>query len=57
MKKSRRNKKNGFLNLRLPAPIHEQLQQQAEKEDRTMAYLARVFIQAGLSDRNRGVRA
>jgi hypothetical protein len=44
------------LNFRLEPPIFEQLKRQAQEEERTMAYLARVFIKAGLDDRNRGAR-
>jgi hypothetical protein len=42
------------LHFRLPEPLFDKLKEIAEAEDRTMAYLARVFIKAGVDDRNRG---
>jgi hypothetical protein len=41
-------------NVKLPLTMLDQLRRQAVKEDRTTAYLVRVFIKAGLDDRNRG---
>jgi hypothetical protein len=42
------------FNVKLPLVVLDQLRRQAEKEDRTAASLVRVFIKAGLDDRNRG---
>ena len=43
------------FSVRLKMPVMERLRAQAEKEQRTMANLVAVFVQAGLDDRNRGV--
>jgi len=40
--------------MKIPIPLLEALQRQAKKEDRTAAYLVRVFVRQGLDDRNRG---
>lgn len=54
---TKRKERDRFkLNFRLRPEIWRQLKRLAEEEDRTMPYFARVFIQAGLSDRNRGAR-
>jgi hypothetical protein len=45
------------FNLKMPQPLLDQLHRQASKEERSAAYLVRVFIRAGLDDRNRGARA
>jgi len=42
------------FNMKIPIPLLEALQRQAKKEDRTAAYLVRVFVRQGLDDRNRG---
>jgi predicted DNA-binding protein len=36
------------MKFRLPPPLYQQLKRLAEREDRTMTYLARRFIQDGL---------
>lgn len=41
------------FNVKIPLPVLEQLRRQAKKEDRTVAYLVRVFVKMGLDDRNR----
>ena len=44
------------FNVKIPVPILDALRRQAKKEDRTAAYLVRVFVKQGLDDRNRGAR-
>jgi predicted DNA-binding protein len=44
----KRTKQEHFLNMRLPADVWERLQEQANRQERTMAYLARNFIKTGL---------
>lgn len=39
------------FNIRLRREVYDRLREQAEKEDRDIAYLVRVFVQAGLDDR------
>ena len=40
-------------NVKIPVLVLEQLRRQAKKEDRTAAYLVRVFIKQGLDDRTK----
>ena len=42
------------FNVRLRLPVMDRLREQAQKEDRSMAYLVAVFVQDGLD--NRGAR-
>ena len=41
------------FNVKIPVPVLEQLRRQARKEDRTAAYLVRVFVKQGLDDRTK----
>ena len=43
--------------MRLPSKLYRRLKAQSKKEERSMTYLALVFIKAGLDDRNRGARS
>ena len=40
-------------NVKIPVLVLEQLRRQAKKEDRTTAYLVRVFVKQGLDDRTK----
>jgi predicted DNA-binding protein len=44
------------FNVKAPSELLMRLHRQAEKEERSAAYLVRVFIKAGLDDRQRGAR-
>jgi hypothetical protein len=44
------------VSLKIPASLWEAARKQAKKEDRTAAYLVRVFLKQGLDDRNKGAR-
>ena len=43
-----------LMKFRLEPSVYRELKMLSEAEDRSMAYLARVFIKAGVDDRNRG---
>ena len=44
------------FNVRLRLPVMDRLREQAEHEDRSMAYLVAVFVQEGLDNRQKGAR-
>jgi hypothetical protein len=50
-KNGKRTKQERFLNMRLPADAWEALNDEALRQDRTMAYLARIAISNYLSAR------
>jgi hypothetical protein len=47
--------KMAVFNVKIPVQVLEALRRQAKKEDRTAAYLVRVFVKAGLDERQRMV--
>jgi predicted DNA-binding protein len=55
-KNDKRTKQERFLNMRLPYETWEALSDEAKRQDRTMAYLARAAITSYISIRHPKIR-